>query len=72
MKQLNSNSFEFLEEELLNLTPEALPLEQPPESLDILLDPVPTAQEIFHDTTIPTFQEILDALNKALSDLENK
>ena len=72
MKQLNSNSFEFLEEELLNLTPEALPLERPPESLDIFLDPVPTAQEIFHDTTIPTFQEILDALNKALSDLENK
>lgn len=72
MKQLNSNSFEFLEEELLNLTPEALPLERPPESLDILLDPVPTVQEIFHDTTIPTFQEILDALNKALSDLENK
>lgn len=72
MKQLNSNSFEFLEEELLNLTPEALPLEQPPESLDIFPDPVPTAQEIFHDTTIPTFQEILDVLNKALSDLENK
>lgn len=72
MKQLNSNSFELLEEELLNLTPEALPLEQPPESLDIFLDPVPSAQEIFYDTTIPTFQEILDALNKALSDIKDQ